>query len=200
MLDAPFLELAYFVGEFNMARAIDAIKSKFHLCGSSPKFAAPSAIGIAGDREELVVRGGVVEFRSEGGAFSGSESRQQPGVRALGEIVFKKFVSIANLVHPLYGAILVEYSLEDPGELRKDSRSLAFRNFFLAKPALDEHAWRLLWGLFDGRVYRFAAPNGVYISTTPYLNPDGKGLPPTDAQELSAKVGSLLATSLRDKW
>ena len=71
MLNAPFLELAYFVGEANLKQAIDKVRIETPLEGAGQKFMAPGVIGIAGPVEQLAVRGGVMELRTEGEAFCG---------------------------------------------------------------------------------------------------------------------------------
>jgi len=57
MLNAPFLELAYFVGEANLKQAIDKVRAETPLEGAGQKFRAPNVIGIAGPVEQLAVRG-----------------------------------------------------------------------------------------------------------------------------------------------
>jgi hypothetical protein len=198
MLSAPFLELAYFVGEANMKQAIDKVRAETPLEEAGRKFTAPGVIGIAGPVEELAVRGGVMELRTEGEVFCGKPSRLKPRARSIGNIVYSKFVHFAGLLNPVYGAILVEYSLESPDELRRDSRSLAFQNFYLAKRALDECSWSALHEIVGDRVYLGALPGGVYISMTTYFNQEAKGIASVEAQALSVKIAELLARSLRE--
>ncbi|UGA42757.1 hypothetical protein HU230_0031385 [Bradyrhizobium quebecense] len=198
MLDAPFLELAYFVGEANLEQALDKVRAETPLEGAARKFTASNVIGIAGPAEQLAVRGGVIELRTEGEAFCGPSARLDPRARRLGNIAYRRFVHWARLLNPTYGAILVEYSLENPDELRKDQRSLAFRDFYLAKRALDVRAWSKLHEIVGDRAYRHALPDGLYVSMTPYFNPEAAGLASGDAQVLSAKIAELLARSLRD--
>jgi hypothetical protein len=198
MLNAPFLELAYFVGEANLKQAIDKVRIETPLEGAGQKFMAPGVIGIAGPVEQLAVRGGVMELRTEGEAFCGEPSRLKPRARALGNIAYRKFVHFAGLLNPVYGAILVEYSLESPGELRRDSHSLAFQNFYLAKRALDERSLSALHEILGGRVYVGALPGGVYISMTTYFNQAAKGIASVEAQAISVKIAELLARSLRE--
>jgi hypothetical protein len=198
MLNAPFLELAYFVGEANLKQAIDKVKAETPFEGVGQKFTAPNVIGIAGPVEQLAIRGGVVELRTEGEAFCGEPSRLKPRARALGNIAYSRFVHFAGLLNPVYGAILVEYSLENPDELRGDPRSLAFQNFYLAKRALDERSWLMLHEIVGESVYRDVLPHGLYVSMTTYFNPEAKGVASVEAQALSEKIAELLARSLRD--
>jgi len=198
MLNAPFLELAYFVGEENLKQAIDKVRAETPLEGAGQKFRAPIVIGIAGPVEQLAVRGGVMELRTEGEAFCGEPSRLKPRVRALGNIAYSRFVHFAGLLNPVYGAILVEYSLENPDELRRNPRSLAFQNFYLAKRALDERSWSMLYEIMGDRVYWYALPDGLYVSMTMYFNQEAKGITSIEAQVLSVKIADLLARSLRD--
>jgi hypothetical protein len=140
----------------------------------------------------------VLEVRTEGEAFCGPRYSPIPRATILGATVFEKLVGYSNVLCPLYGAIVVEYSLESPDELRRDSRSLAFRDFYLAKRALDERSWLVLDELLDDRVYRHEMSAGIYVSMSSYFNPEGKELPPIEAQELSVKIGEVLATSIRE--
>ncbi len=198
MLDAPFLELAYFVGETNMKQAIDKIRVETPLEGTGRKFTAPGVIGIAGPVEQLAARGGVMELRTEGEALCGKPGRLQPRAKVIGNIACSRFVHFADILKPLYGAILVEYSLESPDELRRDSRSLVFQNFYLAKRALDGRSWSALHEMLDDRVRVDALASGVYISMTTYFNKEAKGIASAEAQALSVKIAGLLANSLRE--
>ncbi|MCC8967785.1 hypothetical protein H8A95_37125 [Bradyrhizobium sp. Pear76] len=197
-MDAPFLELAYFVGEANLKQALDKVRAETPLQGAGGKFTASNVIGIAGPVEQLVVRGGVVELRTEGEAFCGPSGRLDPRARTLGNIAYRRFVHFADLLSPLYGAILVEYSLEDPDELRRYPLSLAFRNFYLAKRALDVRAWSKLHEILGDRAYRHALPDGLYVSMMTDFNPVAKGMTSGEAQELSARIAELLTRALRD--
>jgi hypothetical protein len=198
IMNAPFLELAYFVGEANMKGAIDKVRVETAVEGFGRKFTAPSVIGIAGPAEQLAIRGGVMELRTEGEVFCGRRGQLNPRATSIGNIVYSKFVHFAGLLNPVYGAILVEYSLESTLELRRDSRSLAFQNFYLAKRALDERSWAILHEIVGDSVYRAALPDGLYVSMTTYFNPEAKGLASVEAQALSVKIAGLLARSLRD--
>ena len=198
MLNAPFLELAFFVGEANMNRAIHKVSAGTALKGIGRKFTAPNVIGIAGPAEQLAIRGGVMELRTEGGGFCGAPSRPEPRANAMGDIAYSRFIHFANLLNPLYGAILVEYSLESPAELRQDARSLAFQNFFLAKRALDEDSWRMFDQIVGDTAYRDVLPDGLYVSMTTCFNPEARSIASVEAQERSAKIAELLARSLRD--
>jgi hypothetical protein len=197
-LNPPFLELAYFVGEANMNRAIDKVRAGTPLQGDERKFTAPNVIGITGPVEQLAVRGGVMQLRTEGDAFCGEPGRLKPRARTLGNIVCSRFVHFAGLLNPVYGAILVEYSLENPEELRRDPRSLAFQNFYLAKRALDERSWSMLHEIVGDSVYRGLLADGLYVSMTTYFNPEARGIASIEAQTLSVKIAELLARSLRD--
>ena len=198
ILNAPLLELAYFVGEANMKGAIDKVRAETALEGVGRKLTAPSVIGIAGPVEQLAVRDGVMELRTEGEAFCGEPSRLKPRAGALGRIAYSRFVHFAALLDPVYGAILVEYSLENPHELRRDPRSLAFQNFYLAKRALDERSWSMLHEIVGDSVYRGLLTDGLYVSMTSYFNPEARGIASVEAQALSVKIAELLARSLRD--
>jgi hypothetical protein len=198
MLNAPLLSLAWYVGESNITHAVEAVSQATPVRGSAPTFVAPGSVGIGRRNEELVIRGGKLELRAEGEAFCGPADRPNPRAKVLGTKVYKQFCKFSEIIRPLYGAILVEYSLETPDELRADDRSYAFRNFYIARRALPDRAWRTLEALLGERVFRRDIAAGVYVSMWPNLNPDSKGLPSAEASALSARIGRLFAASLRE--
>src|SRR5262245_38187922 len=140
MLDPPFLELEYYVGrpslEAAVQRLVDGVKP-----GLVPsKLAVPSAVGLSHKMEEIEVIVGIVVLRTEGELFCGTNRDDRARLRKLGGRVYRRFVDVADLIPSVYGAILVEYSLEEPKVLRQDPRSLAFRDFFLSSEHLDSSA------------------------------------------------------------
>ena len=67
-----------------------------------------------------------------------AEAREARGrLRKLGRTAYKRFLEVAEQVPCIYGAILVEYSLEEPAALREAPRSLAFSNFYLKHFCVD---------------------------------------------------------------
>ena len=197
MLNAPFLELAYFVGERNIPASVERLRSELFLKGTAPKFSAPDAIGIAGPAEQMAVRGGVIELRTEGESFCSEPGRSKPQADRLGPIAYERFVHFADILAPAYGAILIEYSLEEPDDLLTDSRSLAFENFFLGTPAIDQRTVDDVLSIVGSEAYVSRRAHGVYVSMSPYFNPKQRSIEPVIAHELSAKVGALVAAALR---
>ncbi len=95
--------------------------------------------------------------------------------QALGERVYALFTQLARALSPTYAAITFEYALECLTDLKRDPRSLAFRNFYVANDLLGDNQAALI-GLYTG-AYIEPLPDGVYISCTAEFNPGGKHIP-----------------------
>ncbi len=195
-LDAPFLELAYYVGLRGTQRAMATISNRDPVDVGPARLSLPNLIGISSSPEELEVMGSVVVVRTEGEAFCGPMRKQRGRLRSFGKKAYDRFVDIADSIECEYAAILVEYSLEGPDELRRDPRSLAFRNFFvsreLGQSALDEiiHA--------SGEdAYVEELKSGVYVSMSAEFNPAGQSVDPLDAEERSMKVAKIVGRLCR---
>jgi hypothetical protein len=88
----------------------------------------------------------------------------------------------------LYGAILVEYTLESPDELRRDPRSLAFRDFYLSRRRLPLALVRSLLALVPDGAYVRELECGVYISMSSEFNPEGGHVESELAQNTSTQI------------
>jgi hypothetical protein len=109
--------------------------------------------------------GNVVAIWIEGAAFSRglnteiSKKEKQVAARAL--TAFKKLVS---LLLPTYASITVDYGLENPCDLQRDSRSLAFRDFYLGRRDFGEKFLEELRSRFPNSDYD--DHDGGQITTT----------------------------------
>ena len=193
-LDPPFLELAYFLGGESPDDALDRLVGKGR--ARAQLVSAPGIVGLSEKLEEAEIKGRTLLLRTEGQAFCGTFRKAKKRLKRLGRKAYARFVEVAEIVPCSYGAILVEYALEEPSELRRDPRSLAFRDCFVSRRALgqDMVAQVLAWAGSDAYVEEM--PSGVYLSMTPEFNPEGRGVPPLEAQKRSVGIASVLAAAL----
>jgi len=193
----PFLELEYYVGqaelETTIHRLVDGLQP-----GLVPSYLViPNAVGLSQKSEELVVRGGVVILRTEGLAFCGPFRDNRRQLKNLGRKVYQRFVEVADTIPCMYGAILVEYSLEEPEKLRQDPRSLAFRDFFLSRERLENKAIEEAIRLAGDDAYIESRASGVYISMNAEFNPKGRSIPWLEAQERSVRISAVIGRAAR---
>jgi hypothetical protein len=189
-LDPPFLELAYYVGSASVSRAVELLAGVRD--GSPPKkMLFPHAVGISNKVEELELYGGVLVLRTEGEAFCGPDIHTKKA-RELGLRVYRRFLEVANRIPTTYGAILVEYSLEEPHELRRDPRSLAFRNFFLSRERLGDGVVAEVIRLAGEDTYVEHTGTGVYISMDTDFNPAGRGNSPNEVDGTRARIPAVV--------
>jgi hypothetical protein len=182
-LDPPFLDLAYYVGECRPADSLSSFKA-----AALGHLGDGRIIGLAERPEELCTSGPRLIVRTEGEDFSGPMRSDTKRLFALGQKVFEAFVRTAKIANCLYGAILVEYELETPQELRADPRSLAFRDFFLSRHNLSEEVYSRVLALVPRDVYTQETSVGVYISTSREFNPEKRGIETELAHEVSVRV------------
>ena len=193
----PFLELEYYVGqaelETTVHRLVDGLQP-----GLVPSYLViPKAVGLSQKPEELVVRGGVVILRTEGLAFCGPFRDDRRRLKKLGRKVYQRFVEVADAIPCVYGAILVEYSLEEPEKLRQDPRSLAFRDFFLNRERLENKAIEEAIRLAGDEAYVESRARGVYISMNAEFNPKGRSIPSPESQYRSARISAVIGRAAR---
>ena len=188
-MQPPFLELSYFVGPERKDAAMRVIAS---LGAQARPDDAFRIIGLPGRPEQAVASCGVVTVRTEGVDFCGPNRDDVRRLRELGAQVYAAFIRVAEAIDCLYGAILVEYSLEEPGELRRDPRSLAFRNFYLGR-RLGPRTRAGVLKLLPQTAYALELDGGLYVSTSAELNPDGRSIDSEDGQYLSTRIGRVIA-------
>jgi hypothetical protein len=195
-LDPPFLELAFYLGEANVDAHGPVLTPNIDTVAPR-KLGVAGAVGLVDEAQEVEIQRGIMIFRTEGQNFCGVLRADRQRLTKLGRRVRDRFVQLADSIDCVYGAILVEYSLETPAELRHDSRSLAFRNFFLNRRALGpwvtDECLRIAGE--DAAVERTAA--GVYVSMSTEFNPFGRQVEPLEAQRRSTEIAAVLAKAAR---
>jgi hypothetical protein len=196
MLHPPFLELQYYVGSHAETVMKLLAKGNPHTA-TQRKLAVPRLVGLSDDPEELENYGRIVALRTEGDAFCGEEREALGRLRRLGRLVYKRFLEVAEMVPCIYGAILVEYSLEEPEALRTDPRSLAFRNFYLKHACVSNQVLDDITQLAGTNGYIEKLEQGTYVSMSAEFNPAGRGIDPIESQERSVEIASVLANSIR---
>jgi len=197
MLDPPFLELEYYVGRLSLETAVQQLADGVKPGLIPSKLAIPSAVGLSHKMEELEVIGGVVVLRTEGELLCGTNRDDRARLRKLGGRVYRRFVHVADQIPSVYGAILIEYSLEEPKALRQDPRSLAFRDFFLSSEHLERNAIDEVIRLAGSEAYVERRLRGVYVSMSGEFNPKGQGVLPLEAQERSARISGVIGRVAR---
>jgi hypothetical protein len=114
-----------------------------------------------------------VLVRTEGEFFCGPSRRKQSRLPSLGRSVYNQFIRYVNIVESFYGAILIEYSLEEPDELQKDPRSLAFRDFYVATSWIGVSRIAQVRSIAGASAYCEDLRTGLYVSMSPEVNPNG---------------------------
>lgn len=133
-------------------------------------------------------------LRTEAGSLSMPKAKRASS-EAAGLKVYQSFKRMADSIDAAYGAICIEYSLETPAELRKDSRSLAFRNFWLSRRRIAEGPLHRATQRMSGAFIEEWA-GGIYFSTDAMYNPARMGLDPEDSEERSVAIAQILASAL----
>lgn len=197
MLCPPYLELQYFVGKEGVASAVHALVKGVAENVTPRKLVVRDVVGLSSKSEEVEIIGGIVVLRTEGEAFCGPEREDLRRLTQLGRQVYQRFTELADRLQPTYGAILVEYTLEEPAELRKDPRSLAFRDFFVHRERLGEHAIDAIIRLAGEDAYVERLHVGAYISMSSEFNPKARSVPSLIAQERSTEIAAVVARAVR---
>jgi hypothetical protein len=163
------------------------------------------AIGVARNAAEIVSYVSVspeaahadrhpLAILTEAEIFSGSlRQRFARRARRAGRQVYQRLRALVEATRPAYAAITVEFPLQCPTDLRRDPRSLAFRDFFVSGTYIGAPNLAVAKNLFAGA---FVEPltDGLYISCTKDFNPDGRNLPVEDAQRRSVEQAKLIAS------
>lgn len=106
----------------------------------------------------------------DGEIFDRGNNRYRQKLFQVGDSAHKAFVEICDNTEPTYAAINVEYSIECKVDLEKDSRSYAFRDFFINKKLIIGSKIDLIKKIFDNG-YIEQSMIGYYFSCTKYFNP-----------------------------
>jgi hypothetical protein len=142
------------------------------------------------ERPECKNEGNAVAIWVEGALFSRasntevSKKEKQVAINAL--TAFKKLVT---LVQPTYAAITVDYGLENPCDLRRDSHSLAFRDFYLSRSDFGEDFLRTLRTKFPNSIYSENEGGQITITTTAFRVAAGYDSVGDDGFDLSEFMG-----------
>lgn len=196
-LNPPFLELEYYVGQAELETTVHRLVDGLQPGLVPSMLVIPNAVGLSLKPEELVVRGGVVILRTEGEAFCGPFRDNRTRLKKLGPSVYERFVEVADAIPCVYGAILVEYSLEEPKKLRQDPRSLAFCDFFLSRELLENKAIEEAIRLAGDEAYVESRATGVYISMSAEFNPKGRFIPSPESLWRSARISAVIGQAAR---
>ncbi len=188
MVNAPFLELAFYLGRERAGDAVGALR------------AWPSLLGVPGREEELRTKmdGSVVVVRTEGEEFCGPDWASKPGTVTLARRLAAAFVRVAESIDCAYGAILVEYSLEGPEQLREDPRSYAFRNFYLSRQRLPADLVERVLALVPKEAYVRELQRGLYVSMSGEFNPDGRGVENDIVYKVMTPIGRAIGEGFRE--
>lgn len=181
-----------------MRSAVRALVSGVADGGVPSKLVLPDLVGIASGAEELEVDGGVLILRTEGERFCGPERHERARLCRDGEKVYRRFAEVAARIPARYGAILVEYSLEEPAALRQDPRSLAFQNFFLSSAGVERAVLEGVLRIAGADAYVEEIDSvGVYVSMSAEFNPENRSVPSEEAQGRSARISALIGRAVR---
>jgi hypothetical protein len=128
---------------------------------------------------------------TDGEVFSGPlREKYTQRARKVGRRTYERFRALIEALRPAYAAITSEWSLECPADLRRDPRSLAFRNFFVSRAHLEEANLAYIQRLYS-RAYIEPMGDGLYISCSKEFNPLGRGLDVGDTPR-QTEVGKLI--------
>ena len=108
-----------------------------------------------------------------------------------GRIALGVFKNIVEGVRPSYAAITVDYEMETPHELIEDSKSHAFRDFYIDSHLSEAISLTRLLDKVDPKIYTARDETGVYVSSSKYFNPEG-----VEATSTGAQVSGLVAARL----
>ena len=151
------------------------------------------ATGVTTKTELIEIRGGVLQLRTEGELFSGPNREHRAQLYRLGMGAYACFKRLALGIESYYGALCGEYSLEEPAELKRDPRSIAFRNFFVSRVALGEGTVEVVRRTVGADVYvEELGDQGLYFSMSPEFNPDHQEVEPIESQYRSVRVAESL--------
>ncbi len=199
-LSGAFIELTYFVGEPQLRDSLRALVPRADVSSIPTIILVPNAIGLVLKPEEIEAKNGRITVRSEGNDFCGVGSGpSESEMRGAGEIVYKRFVEYAEKVDCLYGAILIEKSLESPHELAKGADSDAFGDCFLSRRRLPGSVIERVLKRVGTLAYVEETRSGIYISRFPPFNPRQQRLSSPEWHQLSADIGRIIGEGLDPK-
>jgi hypothetical protein len=193
MVEAPYLDLAYFVGNAGLEKAARSLVSSITVLNVPSRQVIPGVVGVTSRDEELITTDkGVLILRTEGDLFCGpTEDREQ--LWRLAAKVRARFIDVARQIDPVYGSILVESPLPTPSELVRDPTSLAFVDFYVSFAfAGRELAARIVREAGSDAHYS-EHERGFYVAMTSVFGSQQGGVPATESQYRSLRISRLLA-------
>jgi hypothetical protein len=186
--------MAYYVGEATAQVALNRLFPQ--LPPKKHRFQLANVVGLVAKPEEIEIVGGTIVLRTEGEYFCGAARQDQARLARLGSAVYHRFVEVADTLNAVYGAILVEYSLEEPSELAHTQDSLAFQDFYLGTSSFDPATIGQVLEIAGKDAFVEKRLAGFYVGMPADFRPDGRGLPSDEAQRRSARIGAVVGASL----
>lgn len=199
-LQPPFLELSYFVGRETIEEAFELFLTSESEELRANKARINNLIGVTEKQEILEARGGILNLRTEDQIYDVPKKSLSASDFKLGQKIYNRFLEVADLIDPIYGAILIEYTLEEPDELASAMRSLAFHDFFLSAECFSESVVEAVVRSAGSAVYIERRPRGIYVSMSEVFNPNRSGIPGDDAEERSDQIAEILGRALKSTW
>lgn len=92
--------------------------------------------------------------------------------RYAGKKVYRQFIKLIEMTRPSYAAITSEYDMECPTDLKRDSRTIAFADFYIDADYIGDDGIRQIKAAYK-RGYIEDIANGIYVSSWKF-NPKGK--------------------------
>jgi hypothetical protein len=142
--------------------------------------------------------GNSVAIWIEGAAFSipSSLSGIPAKTRKIGLKVRSVFLDLIKRINPTYAAMTVDYGLESPCDLREDSRTNAFRDFYLQRQHFGASTIQEIKSRFPNADYEDIGAGEIVTTTRSFVrNIDDFEFDSTDAYKLSTYVGKIIAMS-----
>ena len=140
----------------------------------------------------------VIAIWVEGAAFSRAPnpeiSKKEKQVAVLALTAFKRLVC---QLRPTYASITVDYGLENPCDLRRDPRSLAFRDFYLDGTEFGVFI-EMLKAKFPNSFYDDLNGGLIAITTAAFRLATGDDSVGDDGFELSGFVGRNIGNLMND--
>ena len=147
-----------------------------------------SSVAMPKDRHPLAIW-------TEGWMFSGPPSfleEHSEDANRVGQQVYQRFCWLVEALNPAYATITIERSLECPVDLRNETASYVFTDFFVRSEFLDASKLKLVRETC-AEAYVEQLTNGLYISSNGYFNPAHISVESTIMLGNSIQVAKLLA-------
>ena len=122
----------------------------------------------------------VVRIRCGGSDFT--TGGKKPLALRQGRDAYIVFKNVIEATHPSYAAITVDYEMETPCELIVDSRSHAFRDFYIDSRLADSISLSRLLDKVQPKPYVESMEEGIYVSSSGYFNPEGVSIDSSGAR------------------